>query len=345
MGIILANHRVGRKGLKTYTLRLAVQAGFSALILWIGLEFARFVRAIESGAAPLPSRPSGVEGFLPISGLMGGLDWFYQGRLNSIHPAATILFLLFTISAILFRKNFCAWICPVGFFSETLARLGRRIFGRNFRPWKWMDLGLRSIKYLLLGFFAVSIFGMSAAALREFITSGYNRVSDVKMFYFFAELSLTAAIVIALLAIGSIFINGFWCRYLCPYGAWLGLFSWASPVKVRRNAESCTACGLCDKVCMARLPVSKKDRIISPECTGCLDCVASCPVSTALTAGGRSRRIGVAHFAAGLLLVFVGGYLFARAMGWWEGGVSDADYFRLHGVMDTLDHIGQNYRP
>lgn len=345
MGMISFRHRIGRKGLKTYTLRLAVQAGFTALIVLIGFEFARFVRAIESGASPLPSRPSGVEGFLPISGLMGGLDWIHQGKINEIHPAATLLFLIFTVSALIFRKNFCSWICPVGLISESLARLGRRLFGRNFRPWKWLDVLLRSIKYLLLGFFVWAIITMSAAALQEFIHSGYNRISDVKMYYFFARLSTTSIIVITVLALGSVFINGFWCRYLCPYGAWLGLFSWLSPVKVRRDAASCTDCGLCDKVCMARLPVSKKERIISPECTGCLDCVASCPVSTALTAGGKSRRIGVEHFAAGVVLVFVAGYIVARAAGWWESGVSEAEYFHLHGIMEQLDHLGDDYRP
>ncbi len=345
MGKISILHRIGRKGLKTYSLRIAVQAGFSALILAIGFEFFRFVRAIEAGAGVLPSRPPGVEGFLPISGLMGALDWIYQGRLNAIHPAATLLFLIFTLSALLLRKNFCSWICPVGLISETLARLGRRIFGRNFRPWRWLDAGLRSIKYLILAFFAFAIFSMSGAALREFITSPYNRISDVKMYFFFANLSMTALVIIVLLAIGSVFINGFWCRYTCPYGAWLGLFSWASPVKIRRDPASCTDCGLCDRVCMARLPISKKARIISPECTGCMDCVASCPVSTALTAGGKHRRISVGHFAAGVVIVFVAGYFIARAAGWWEGGVTDEEYFHLHDVMESLEHIGQNYRP
>ncbi|MBC8367738.1 4Fe-4S binding protein [bacterium] len=345
MGKISLRHRIGRKGLKTYSLRLAVQSGFAILIMLIGLEFARFVHAIETGVSPLPSRPSGVEGFLPISGLMGVLDWIYQGKLNSIHPAATMLFLIFTVSALLLRKNFCSWICPVGLISETLARIGRRVFGRNFRPWRWLDEGLRSIKYLLLGFFAWAIFTMSADALREFITSGYNRISDVKMYYFFAHLSSTSIVVLVVLTVGSVFINGFWCRYLCPYGAWLGIFSWTSPVKIRRNEASCTDCGLCDRVCMARLPVSKKERIISPECTGCLDCVASCPSSTALTAGGKGRKIGVEHFAAGVFLVFMLGYLVARVAGWWEGGVSESEYFQLHGVMESLDHLGQEYRP
>jgi len=37
----------------------------------------------------------------------------------------------------------------------------------------------------------------------------------------------------------SILLRNFWCRYLCPYGALLGVLSFFSILKVHRNAESC----------------------------------------------------------------------------------------------------------
>ena len=88
--------------------------------------------------------------------------------------------------------------------------------------------------------------------------------------------------VMGVLILGSVFVQGFWCRYLCPYGALLGFFSWASPTRVVRNADPCVDCGLCNQVCMARLPVSTATKVTIPECTGCLDCVAECPVTEAL---------------------------------------------------------------
>jgi len=330
--------RFGGHGLKTYVLRVVVQGGFAILLLWLGVLFARFVGAIAAGESPLPERPPGAEGFLPISGFMGALDWLHQGELNDVHPAATVLFLLFTLIALLLRKAFCAWICPVGLLSESLARLGRRLFGRNFRPWAWVDVPLRSIKYLALGFFVWVIGTMSAEALQSFIRDDYNKVSDVKMYFFFADLSVTAGVVLALLAVGSLFVNGFWCRYLCPYGAWLGLFSWLSPVKIRREAEACTDCGQCSDVCMARLPVSSKMRITSVECTGCLDCLASCPVPDSLTVGTPRRRWDVRGFAAAVVLLFAACYVLARATGVWESGVDEREYFRLYPILDQLDH-------
>jgi hypothetical protein len=333
--------RFGRKGLQSYRLRLVVQIGFTAVILAIGVQFARFVHAADAGVTPLPHRPPGVEGFLPISGLMGVLDWIYQGTLNTIHPAATVLFLIFTIGALLLRKNFCSWICPIGLLSETLARVGRRLFGRNFRPWKWLDIPLRSLKYLVLGFFLWAIGGMPADALQGFIYGEYNRVSDVKMYFFFADLSTFSLVVIAILALGSVLIHGFWCRYLCPYGGWLGLVSWLSPLKIRRDGDSCTSCGLCDQVCMARIPVSKKAKITSVECTGCLDCVASCPVGSTLYVGTPRSKWTVTGYAAAVVGLFLAGYLIARATGSWENGVTDEEYHRLTGIRGDLEHIGK----
>lgn len=63
---------------------------------------------------------------------MGVVDWVRTGSLSTIHPAAAVLTLIGLAMAILFRRSFCSWICPVGFLSESLARLGRRMFGRNY---------------------------------------------------------------------------------------------------------------------------------------------------------------------------------------------------------------------
>lgn len=324
----------GVKRYRSFRVRLLVQTGFALTCLFLGFQFSRFLAAAKGGEIPLPVRPPGVEGFLPISGLMGALDWMYQGTINRIHPAATALFLIFLAISILLRKGFCSWICPVGLVSETLARLGQKTFGRNFRPPKWLDVPLRGLKYLLLGFFLQAILRMPPPALRAFIDSPYNRVSDVKMYLFFADIGMFALKVLVVLAVASIFIQGAWCRFLCPYGALLGLFSWMSPVKIRRGVETCTNCGVCDKVCMARLPVSKKERIVSVECTGCLDCVAACPVSATLTAGSKTRRPGPALFAVALLLLFFAGYTAARSLDLWRNRIPDAEYIRRVNDLD-----------
>ena len=316
----------GRKADRTFRIRLLVQAAFALTCGLLGIQFARWVGAARAGSLPLPERPAGVEAFLPISGLMGLLDWVYRGSLNVIHPAATVLVLVAIALALLLRKSFCSWVCPVGFLSDLLARFGRWSFGRNFRPWKWLDIPLRSLKYLLLGFFVLAILKMSREALTDFLASPYNRVADVKMGLFFTDMGITGILVMGSLAAGSVFIHGFWCRYLCPYGAFLGLFSWASPTRIRRNVDTCVSCGLCDKACMARLPVSSRNSIMSVECTGCLGCVAVCPVKGALEVHAGRRPMGPVAYAAAVVGLVLVAYAGARVAGIWRNGIGDAEY-------------------
>ncbi len=320
--------RVGRKADRTFRVRLLIQSGFALTCVLLGIQFARWVGAARAGSLALPARPTGAEAFLPISGLMGALDWAHQGSLNVVHPAATVLVLVAIAIAFLLRKSFCSWVCPVGFLSELLARFGRWSFGRNFRPWKWLDIPLRSLKWLLMAFFVGSILTMSREALADFLASPYNRVADVKMGLFFTDLGKVGMIVLGSLAVGSVFIRGLWCRYLCPYGALLGLVSWASPTRIRRDPDACVSCGLCDRVCMARLPVSSKDVIVSTECTGCLDCVAVCPKREALGVYVGRRRLTPLGFGAGVVALFLAAYVAARATGHWENAITDAEYVR-----------------
>ena len=333
----------GRKADRTFRIRLLVQGAFALTCVLLGIQFARWVDAARAGALPLPERPAGVEAFLPISGLMGLLDWVYQGNLNVIHPAATILVLVAIALALLLRKSFCSWVCPVGFLSELLARFGRWSFGRNFRPWGWLDIPLRGLKYVILGFFVLSILAMSREALSEFLSSPYNRVADVKMGLFFTDMGMTGALAVGSLAVGSVFINGLWCRYLCPYGALLGLFSWASPTRIRRNADTCVSCGLCDKACLARLPVASRNSIMSAECTGCLNCVAVCPVQGALEMHMGRRPVSPLAYAAavvGLVLVVYAG---ARATGNWQNAIADDEYVqRIQNIRSSeYGHAGR----
>lgn len=317
----------GGKGDRTYRLRLLVQGGFALGCVLLGIQFARFTRSAAAGELPLPTRPPGVEAFLPISGMMGLLDWVYQGTLNRVHPAATMLFVIVVAVAFVARKSFCSWICPVGLLSESLARIGRKLFGRNFRPWGWVDVALRGLKYLLLLFFLQAILGMGAAALQAFINSPYNRVADVKMGLFFVRLGPVGLGVMLTLVVLSILVHGAWCRYLCPYGALLGLFSRFSPMRVERRADACVDCGLCDQVCMARLPVSSKPRVTSVECSGCLDCVATCPVAGALEVKATRRwKLTAPAFALTVVLLFLGGYSGARLAGLWHSDLTDAEY-------------------
>jgi NAD-dependent dihydropyrimidine dehydrogenase PreA subunit len=318
--------------------RHLVQAGFLLTVVLIGWGFARWVHGIEAGR-PLGVRPPGVEAFLPIAALLSLRHLGTTGEIHPVHPAGLAILLLVVGISVLAKKAFCSWVCPVGTLSEMLASLSQRVFRRKLRLPRFLDVPLRSLKYLLLAFFLYAVFfQMGPAAVADFLDSPYNRVADVKMLYFFERLSPLASKVLVGLAALSVVVPYFWCRYLCPYGALLGALSLLSPLKVTRHAPSCIDCNLCTKACPSHLPVARIARVRSDECFGCLSCVAACPVSRALrveTPAPWRRAVRPAAFAALVVGLFVAGTLLARATGHWKSVITEAEYERRIRTIDS----------
>jgi len=292
------------------------------------------------------TRPAGVEGWLPIAGLMNLKYWFLSGEIPSVHPAAMFLLVAFLAMAFLFRKAFCSWLCPVGTISEYLWRAGQKLFKRNLVPPRWVDLPLRGLKYLLLGFFGWAISTMSAVAIRDFMQSPYGLIADVKMLNFFRHIGETGLIVLAVLVLASLIVPNFWCRFLCPYGALLGLAAWFSPARIRRDTSTCIDCAKCEKACPSALPVDKLAQIRSVECTGCLECVAICPAQDALMmslpklVAQQPRRAAIPAWAmaVGIAVMFLGLVGFAKATGHWNSPIQRSEYERLVPRADQAAH-------
>ena len=333
--------------------RHLVQGLFLLLNGWLGIQFYLWARFYERGGAGLSvPRPSGVEGWLPIAGLMNTKYLLVTGRVPAIHPAAMYLFIGFMLMSLLLKKAFCSWLCPVGTFSEILWRVGRRFFGRNIRLPKWLDIPLRGLKYILLGLFVAVIGVMSAEALDGFMQTPYGLLVDVKMMNFFRDMGITAAVVIALLTLLSMLVQNFWCRYLCPYGALMGLASLLSPVKIRRDAEACIDCSKCSKACPAGLAVDQLVQIRTVECAACMACVAVCPAQDALqfalpprkaaTAAERWRRRSLKPLAvcAVLAYLFFGVVLLARVTNHWQTNLPEQVYIHLVPRANQLTHPG-----
>ena len=196
-----------------------------------------------------------------------------------------------------------------------------------------MDVPLRSLKYLLFGFFFyVAVYNLTVPEIRAFLDSPYGAIADVKMMDFFRRMGQATAGTLVVLVFLSIVVRNFWCRYLCPYGAMTGIFALLSPARIRRDPVSCIDCGKCAKACPSALPVDTALQVRSAECTACLACVAVCPAAGALDLKvglRRQRRLPAWGVAAGIAAIFLGMLAIAHAAGVWHTHRPDSLYFDL----------------
>jgi polyferredoxin len=333
--------------------RLVVQSLFVVLNVFLCVQFYLWVRYYETNATgPVPARPAGVDGWLPIAGLMNTRFFLATGRIPAIHPAAMVLFLIFIAASLLLKRAFCAWLCPIGTLSELLWKAGRKLLGRNLVLPRWLDIPLRSVKYLLMAFFVVIVGGMSAAALQEFMLTPYGILADVKMLRLFQHIGVTAAVVIAALMLLSVVVKNFWCRYACPYGAVMSLASLLSPVTIRRDTESCVDCGKCAKACPQNLPVDRLQKIRSVECTACMECVSACATQDALQFAlpprpaqpsaqrWQGRALQPLVVALVLAALWLGGVSLARLTHHWQTNIPSETYRQLIPQADESSHPG-----
>ncbi len=225
------------------------------------------------------------------------------------------------VATLLLGRVWCGWICPLG----TL--LGWIRFPTASRLSKRMPARLPSVKYVLLGSIVIlAIYGSLALLIldpltlltRSAVTSLLPAFDWVvgRVDFLQANLQGSAvplsqpryeqALALFLLLLGVVLLNiladRFWCRFLCPLGALLGLLAKVQFVRPIVG-EACGSCGACARSCRldaierlgrsatvetasapASLPFAPA-RVVSAECTMCLDCLATCPTPEAMHIG------------------------------------------------------------
>ncbi len=320
--------------------RKVVQSAFALFCLYAGYRFFLFFLWATGQTEIQVSRPPSVEGFLPISALLSLKRLFLTGEYDMVHPAGLTIFMAALLIGFLLRKGFCGWICPVGFASNLADEASRR-FKQLRRLPVWLEYPMLSLKYILLFLFLYLIlWRMDLAQIEAFLKTPYNLVAEGKMLLFFLEPSRLAAIIMAALVLASFVLRNFWCRYLCPYGALLGLLALTGPLGIRRDAELCIDCKKCDRVCPGSISVSEKTQVRSNECIGCLECLAVCPKKQCLTltAGPLRRPLPPALLPVATVTLFLLFWLIALITGHWHSMVPPEVLREYYGLLSNLGH-------
>ncbi len=175
--------------------------------------------------------------------------------------------IFFFLLSFVFPRAFCGWVCPIGFASRILGSIGRKLRLNKTVPVKRNDK---------LAWFAFIV--LICVALATFISGRLICMVGCPFFWGYAIWAMPimpiAAGLITIFAIGSLFIERFFCRWFCPFGALLGIAGRFSIFAIRRKKECCSGCGLCYDCPMGTLP--KKSVVDGPMCISCMRCTGVC---------------------------------------------------------------------
>ncbi|MGL6108379.1 4Fe-4S binding protein [Romboutsia sp.] len=183
---------------------------------------------------------------------------------------------LVVIFTIIFGPVLCGFICPFGTIQDIAARLGKKMFRAKYNNFvsKKLNSKLKYLRYItLVG--TVLLTSMSSVMLIESLNPYHVFLGIFNS----KTISIIGVFILSLVILTSLFVQRPWCRYLCPYGALLGLSNKFKIFRVVKNENSCIGCKKCDRECPMGIEVHTKNITRDLSCISCLDCVKNdvCP--------------------------------------------------------------------
>jgi NosR/NirI family transcriptional regulator, nitrous oxide reductase regulator len=224
----------------------------------------------------------------------------FQWQFFLMEPLIFILWCSVAVSIIFWgRGAFCGWLCPFGALQELLNKAARKVGIKQITvPW-WLHERLWAVKYIIfLALLGLSVYSLHLAEtfseIEPFRTTIVLRFVRGWPYLLFAFSLLFA----------GLFIERFYCRYLCPLGAALSIPSKISMFNWLKRYNNCgDPCHKCAQECMVQA-IDPQGRINPNECLDCLHCQqlyydeTACPVVMHSLAKSRKAGGGVSSKAA-----------------------------------------------
>lgn len=222
----------------------------------------------------------------------------------SVLPYLTELIFILIIT-ILLGRVFCGWICAFGAFNDIISLLSQKFLKIKFRMSKKLDRILKNVKYMFLLFIVIYIWTMGSKLAQS--ASPWEAFAQLTNFKEAISQCIIGVILLGFIAIGSVFIERFFCKYLCPLGAVLSLSSKYRLLKISKPADKCGKCRKCTNSCPMSIKLYDTNMVDSTECINCLNCVSVCPRNNA-QASILSQNINPAFAGSIAISGFIGLY-------------------------------------
>ncbi|WP_044555538.1 4Fe-4S binding protein [Shewanella piezotolerans] len=337
--------QVAQGNMRSNNLREGVQHLLALSMLLVGVQFAVNSALLKAGVTPWLMRPDVGDAFLPIAGGIELKAIATLGIWDQTHPAAAVMLFVVLLTGLLCKRAFCGWACPLGLAGEYLYKLRKRFIKHEYLPPAWLDWPLRMLKYLLLLGLLYIIISMPSQSIPHYLSGNYHKIADLKMALFFVTPGLVTLLCFALILSLAAWRRQGFCRYICPYGALLGLASFLSPFKIRRNTQHCLieskgmSCDKCTRACPANIAVHTQLNVRSDECQACMRCVSACPKNEALHLSTRNGiKLSARGLTIGLMLLLFLIPLIAYLSGFWVSQTPTETRMYLIQHLNSIGH-------
>ena len=247
------------------------------LLIWVTYE-SYMHQVLGGGKAP------SIHALCPYGALESLYTLLLTGSfIKKIYSGTVVLLVLTVALAVLFRRSFCGLLCPFGALQEVFAKLGQKIFKKRFIIPQKIDQIFRYLKYVVLVLTVGMAWYYGSLWMAPYDPyAAFSHISVISSSIEEDPLVIFGFILLFITVAGSFFYDRFFCKYLCPAGAFYAIIAKISPTKIERNDSLCIHCKKCDKSCPVNIEIEKEERITTAECINCNDCVLACPVKGAL---------------------------------------------------------------
>jgi len=249
----------------------------------------------------------GVEAFFHFDPLLGLATFIASRTFFKI-----FLLALITIAVtVIFGRYACGWLCPLGavhqFFSFVFKKTKwhkPKLEGSRRLAWKYVILlfilvgsvftldfvGLLDPLSFLYRSFTTAVLPalsvVAGAATASLYKIGLSSLGD-SFSQFIQNLTVNATFIqglfIGLIFLGVVLLNmvreRFWCRYICPAGAMLGVLARWNAVKLKVDMDKCIKCNLCTLHCETQATPYPNEDWRPAECIYCYTCASICPTA------------------------------------------------------------------
>ena len=214
-------------------------------------------------------------------------------------------FLIILVLTFLFGRVYCSTICPLGIFQDVISYISRKLKNKKYYHFSkaWNILRYSLLILTLLFFLGGSLFLITlldpysnfGRIFTYLLKPGVVEINNVStrileslnIYFLFPvdlkeirfELLIFPLLFLALVTWMALVNGRIYCNTVCPVGTLLGFFSKFSIFKIIIDPETCTSCGLCDRVCKASCMNFAEPEVDFSRCVACFNCLKVCPAS------------------------------------------------------------------